>query len=138
MGSDHKKIYYVIIASERKDDHLQLRRVINKMLPQAIVESIYQDEEFRCFEKKMAFAPDLFFFDTCFYSKVSAANLFESVPFIVIGDEPEEVVESEYFQVHCRYFKRSFDSNAVQWLARNLLRKFNSLQEDFSLVPCNK
>jgi len=138
MGTDHKKIYYVVIVSESIDDHLQLRRVINKMLPQAIVESIYQHKEFHCLEENSALVPDLFFLDVCFYSIISLSNQFNAVPHIVLGDEPEEVIVAGRFSANCSYFKRSFVSNSPQWLARNLLRKFNSLQEDSSLVPCNK
>lgn len=136
MGSDQKKIYYVVIAALSAADHLQLRRVINRMLPQAIVESLHTPAEYQVFLNQSSRVPDLIFTDDfqvtdkhALMQGLSENEVLRNVPVIIIGDEAEESKAATFFANKHAYFKRTFSSNSLEWLARNLLCKFNRLQE---------
>lgn len=136
MGADKHKIYYVVIVGNVVNDHLCLRRIINKMFPQAIVESLYLNEESLSFLAHHCQAPDLVFLQynalgTPFfelYNKIKAQVDFQQVPVILIGDEAEEKVGSVVAKKSITgYFKRSFQINTIEWLARNLMGKYDKL-----------
>lgn len=136
MGADKHKIYYVVIVGNVSDDHLCLRRIINKMFPQAIVESLYVNEESLSFLAHHSQAPDLVFLQYTandspsidLYNKIKAQVDFKQVPIILIGDEAEEKIDTLVSKKSITaYFKRSFNLNTIEWLARNLMGKYDQL-----------
>lgn len=136
MGADQHKIYYVIIFGNQVDDHLNLRRVINKMFPQAIVESLYLNPESLSFLAQHSAAPDLIFVQnnarcndgSLLLTHIKTVADLHQVPIIIFGDEAEEKFELPASRVlPTAYFKRSFGTNTVAWLARNLMGKFDQL-----------
>jgi PleD family two-component response regulator len=136
VDADKHKIYYVVIVGNVSDDHLCLRRIINKMFPQAIVESLYLNEESLSFLAHHCQAPDLVFLQYIavdspsfnLYNKIKTQIDFQQVPIILIGDEAEEKVDSVVAKkLKTGYFKRSFQLNTIDWLARNLIGKYDQL-----------
>ncbi len=138
MGADKHKVYYVVIVGNVPGDHLYLRRIINKMFPQAIVESLYLNEESLSFLTHHCQAPDLIFLqhqtamadETGMYSLLKAQADLQKVPVILVGDDAEEKVQSPLIISNsAAYFKRSFQLNSVEWIARNLLGKYDRLMQ---------
>jgi len=56
-------IFYVVIVGPDKNDHLYLRKAMNKLLPQAIVESLYGGSETLNFFNEGKAIPNLIFLD---------------------------------------------------------------------------
>lgn len=86
-------IYYVMIVDHHKEDHLFLQKAINKMIPQAIVESIYDSTEaYTCIDKCAAL-PDLIFLDPNMFmvsgedaiSRIRRNAVLNKVPVIILS-----------------------------------------------------
>lgn len=56
-------IYYILIVDDDKDDHFFLRKAINQVIPQAIVESLYDGMEALKFLGTCTALPNLIFLD---------------------------------------------------------------------------
>lgn len=64
MESISKKIvFYITIVKDNKTDHSYLRNVIHRVLPQAIVESVYSDDEAVSYFSNCSTIPHLIFLD---------------------------------------------------------------------------
>jgi response regulator RpfG family c-di-GMP phosphodiesterase len=57
------KVFYIVIAGDDRTDHVFLRRAMNKLVPQAIVESFYESDETVVFLKNHRQHPHLIFLD---------------------------------------------------------------------------
>lgn len=133
VRAEGNKIYYVVIIGDESSDHLVLRKIINKMIPQAIIESLYTWHDTQAFVNSHKQTPDLIFVDlNSEKEKVEATHAtirqnfdLEKVPLITIGDEAEEMVEIKKAP-NSAYFKRSYNFNSIEWLARNLQMKWIS------------
>ena len=56
-------IYYILIVDDDSDDHYFLRTALNKVIPQAIVESVYDGEEALLYLNNCTFMPNVIFLD---------------------------------------------------------------------------
>ncbi|MES2681415.1 MAG: response regulator [Bacteroidota bacterium] len=64
MDTDSNNIfYYVLIVDDDKDDHLFLRQAIAEVIPQAIVESLYDGSEALNYLDNCTALPNLIFLD---------------------------------------------------------------------------
>ena len=55
--------YYILIVDDDSDDHYFLRTALNKVIPQAIVESVYDGEEALLYLNNCTFMPNVIFLD---------------------------------------------------------------------------
>ncbi len=58
-----RETYYILIIDDDKEDHYFLRTAITKVLPQAIVESVYDGSEALEYLNRVVTRPDLIFLD---------------------------------------------------------------------------
>ena len=58
-----KAVFYIVIAGDDHTDHVFLRKAMNKLVPQAIVESLYETHETVTFLKNHQQHPHLIFLD---------------------------------------------------------------------------
>ena len=64
MNTDLNNItFYILIVDDDTDDHFFLRKAINKVIPQAIVESVYDGEEALQYLNNCTAMPNLIFLD---------------------------------------------------------------------------
>jgi len=64
MNTDLNHItFYILIVDDDSDDHIFLRKAINKVIPQAIVESVYDGEEALHYLNACTAMPNLIFLD---------------------------------------------------------------------------
>lgn len=56
-------IYYILIVDDDSDDHFFLRTAINKVIPQALIESVYDGEEALEYLNNCTFMPNVIFLD---------------------------------------------------------------------------
>jgi two-component system, response regulator len=64
MNTDlNNVIYYFLIVDDDTDDHFFLRKAINKVIPQALVDSVYDGEEALEYLNRCTSMPNLIFLD---------------------------------------------------------------------------
>jgi CheY-like chemotaxis protein len=64
MNTDLNNItFYILIVDDDTDDHFFLRKAINKVVPQAIVESVYDGDEALQYLNACTAMPNLIFLD---------------------------------------------------------------------------
>jgi hypothetical protein len=80
-------VYYVLIISKERERHLRLRKVINKLLPQAIIESFFGDEETFQFLSNSNIAPHLILVE----KELAHNNELNMMPLIRSNDNLVEV-----------------------------------------------
>jgi hypothetical protein len=119
------KIYHVVIISDFEEDHANLRTVVNKMFPLVIIDSVATFSEFTNRIDSGSFFPDLVFADNNLSDTLSDLTLLRYKKVILMGLESEEIVSQRLSLPACGYFKRTFGVNSSDWIARNLLQKFN-------------
>lgn len=56
-------IYYILIVDDDSDDHYFLRTALNKVIPQALIESVYDGEEALEYLNNCTFMPNVIFLD---------------------------------------------------------------------------
>lgn len=56
-------IYYILIVDDDSDDHYFLRTALNKVVPQALIESVYDGEEALVYLNNCTFMPNVIFLD---------------------------------------------------------------------------
>src|SRR5882724_7344423 len=56
-------VFYILIIDDDDDDHFLLRKAINQVIPQAIVESLYDGSEALKFLENCTALPNLIFLD---------------------------------------------------------------------------
>lgn len=56
-------IYYILIVDDDSDDHYFLRTALNRVIPQALIESVYDGEEALEYLNSCTFMPNLIFLD---------------------------------------------------------------------------
>ena len=56
-------IYYILIVDDDSDDHYFLRTALNKVIPQALIESVYDGEEALQYLDSCTFMPNVIFLD---------------------------------------------------------------------------
>jgi DNA-binding response OmpR family regulator len=134
LPAKEDKIFYVIIVGNNQSDHVFLRKVMNKMLPQAIVESLYCNAEALSFLSHHCLRPDLILLERKALL-IDGKNVIpviknrvdlKSVPIILLGDEADELGEAVVADTGAdAYFFRSYPQNSIDWLARNLEVKWS-------------
>jgi CheY-like chemotaxis protein len=64
MNTDLNNVtFYILIVDDDTDDHFFLRKAINKIIPQAIVESVYDGDEALQYLNTCKAMPNLIFLD---------------------------------------------------------------------------
>ena len=94
-SSLHNIIFYVIIAGDDQTDHVFLRKAMNKLVPQAIVESLYEPGETITFLQKHSPVPHLIFLDQNMIARGGSRMLqlirdteeFKHVPVIILTED---------------------------------------------------
>ncbi len=62
MNSKYKKkVFYILIIDRESNDHVRLRNVINRIVPQCFIESIYKEEQAISYFNNIKIAPNLIF-----------------------------------------------------------------------------
>lgn len=56
-------MYYILIVDDDSDDHYFLRTALNKVIPQALIESVYDGEEALAYLDSCTFMPNVIFLD---------------------------------------------------------------------------
>ena len=56
-------IYYILIINEDSDDHCFLRTALNRVIPQALIESVYSSTEAQEYVKACTLTPNLILLD---------------------------------------------------------------------------
>jgi len=107
MNTDLNNItFYILIVDDDTDDHFFLRKAINKIIPQAIVESVYDGDEALKYLNTCKAMPNLIFLDLNMRKlsgketmKIIKSNEnLKSVPVVVLttsrsNDEKKEMLE---------------------------------------------
>ncbi|MCU0359310.1 MAG: hypothetical protein MUF75_01125 [Bacteroidia bacterium] len=55
--------FYILIINGQADDHSKLRDIINKLIPQSYIESIYTEQESTSYFKNLRVAPSFIILD---------------------------------------------------------------------------
>src|SRR4051812_16508931 len=90
-------IFYIVIVGNDETDHLYLRKVMNKLLPQAIVESLYGNSEAVSYFEKHNAVPSVIFLDQhlmtingCAIMPLIRSNEdMDQVPVIILGSQSD-------------------------------------------------
>jgi len=56
-------IYYILIVDDDSDDHYFLRTALNRVIPQALIESVFDGEEALEYLNNCTFMPNVIFLD---------------------------------------------------------------------------
>lgn len=56
-------VFYILIIDGQAEDHSKLRDIINKLIPQSYIESIYSEEESTSYFKNLKVAPSFIILD---------------------------------------------------------------------------
>lgn len=56
-------VYYILIVDDDSDDHYFLRTALNRVVPQAIIESVYDGEEALEYLNTCTYMPNVIFLD---------------------------------------------------------------------------
>jgi DNA-binding response OmpR family regulator len=96
--------FYILIVDDDKDDHFFLRKAITKVVPQAIIESLYDGSEALSFLNTCTSLPNLIFLDMNMtrmsgkdtIKEIRANVNLEKVPVIILttSKSPREKEES--------------------------------------------
>lgn len=56
-------VFYILIIDGQAEDHSKLREIINKLIPQSYIESIYSEEESASYFRNLRVAPSFIILD---------------------------------------------------------------------------
>lgn len=99
-------VFYFVIVEDNKNDHSFLRKAIHRVVPQAIVESIYSGEEAVRFFTKCNAVPNLIFLDEDML-KIAGRNTIElikrvealtKVPLIFLSNTITEAQKKDFLK----------------------------------------
>lgn len=99
-------VFYFVIVEDNKNDHSFLRKAIHRVVPQAIVESIYSGEEAVRFFNTCAAVPNLIFLDENML-KIAGRNTIElikrveglaKVPLIFLSNTITEAQKKDFLK----------------------------------------
>ncbi len=94
---------YILIVDDDADDHYILRRAINKVIPQVIIESVYDGSEAITYLKRCDCLPDLIFLDLNMpmltgketIKQIRANTTLKNVPIAVLSTTRSEAEQQE-------------------------------------------
>jgi PleD family two-component response regulator len=127
------KIYYVVIIGKEKDDHFFLRKALNKLVPQAIVESLYGDEETVSFFARQNAVPSIIFLDKPLLSdrQNKFMNLIRyneemlKVPVIILSEIESGFTKTDSIKAGAdEVFSRSYHVQDVDAIASEIREKW--------------
>jgi CheY-like chemotaxis protein len=103
---------YILIVDDDVDDHYILRRAINKVIPQVIVESVYDGSEALTYLKRCDCLPDLIFLDLNMpmlggketIKQIRANNTLKNVPIAVLSTTRSEAEQKECMMLGANEF----------------------------------
>lgn len=108
MDTDLNNIFfYVLIVDDDKDDHFFLRQAIGEVVPQAIVESLYDGSEALSYLDTCTALPNLIFLDLNM-SRISGRNTvsvirkndsLKNVPVIILTTSTNEIEKQDLLQL---------------------------------------
>jgi CheY-like chemotaxis protein len=104
--------FYILIVDDDKDDHFFLRKAINKVIPQAIVESLYDGSEALNFLESCTALPNLIFIDLNMLllsgretiKKIRSNETLKTVPVVVLTTSKSESERDEALQLGANSF----------------------------------
>jgi len=100
-------IYYILIVDDDSDDHYFLRTALNKVIPQALIESVYDGEEALEYLNNCTFMPNLIFLDLNM-AKISGRDtikiikqneVLNKVPVVIFTTSKDEDEKAEMLQL---------------------------------------
>ncbi len=113
MDTDSNNIfYYILIVDDDRDDHLFLRQAIGDVIPQAIVESLYDGSEALTYLDNCTALPNLIFLDLNM-SRISGRNTIsvirkndslKSVPVVILTTSKSDSEKNELMQLGASEF----------------------------------
>lgn len=100
-------IYYILVIDNDSDEHYFLRTALNRVIPQAIIESVYCKEEIIHYFKTSTLIPNLILLDQKMAKegandtiKILKQNeLFRKVPIVVYTDSEDVKEKAEIFKL---------------------------------------
>ena len=105
-------IYYILIVDDDSDDHYFLRTALNKVIPQALIESVYDGEEALEYLNNCTFMPNVIFLDLNM-AKISGRDtikiikqneVLSKVPVIIFTTSRDEDEKAEMLQLGASAF----------------------------------
>jgi CheY-like chemotaxis protein len=100
-------IYYILIVDDDSDDHFFLRSAIERLIPQALIESVYDGEEALQYLQDCVAIPNLIFLDLNM-AKISGRETIKvikqneklnKVPVVVFTTSKSEEEKAEMFSL---------------------------------------
>jgi CheY-like chemotaxis protein len=134
MSSVSENFVHILIVDDDQDDHFLLRRAINKVIPHAIVESVYDGAEALMYlEKGSAVPPDLIFLDLNM-SKLSGKDTlkvisdnrqFNNVPVIIYSTSRNEKEKEEMLVMGAKdFYSKPYDLASLITIVENVKSKW--------------
>jgi CheY-like chemotaxis protein len=113
MYTDSNNIfYYILIVDDDKDDHVFLRQAISDVIPQAIVESLYDGSEALNYLNNCTALPNIIFLDLNM-SRISGRNTISvirkneslrSVPVVILTTSKSDAERFELMELGANEF----------------------------------
>lgn len=100
-------IYYILIVDDDSDDHYFLRTAINRVIPQALIESVYDGEEALEYLNNCTFMPNVIFLDLNM-AKISGRDtmkiikqneILSKVPVVIFTTSRDEEEKAEMLEM---------------------------------------
>lgn len=105
-------IYYILIVDDDSDDHYFLRTALNKVIPQALIESVYDGEEALQYLDSCTFMPNVIFLDLNM-AKISGRDtikiikqneVLSKVPVVIFTTSKDEEEKAEMLKLGAAAF----------------------------------
>jgi len=134
MAADVNSIfYYVLIVDDDKDDHFFLRQAIGEVIPQAIIESLYDGSEALAYLDNSATLPSLIFLDLNM-SKISGKNTImvvrkndnlKNVPVIILTTSNSDQEKLEILALGANeFYSKPVDLNELVKIVKEVKAKY--------------
>lgn len=126
-------VFYFVVVEDNKNDHSFLRKAIHRVVPQAIVESIYSGEEAIRFFNKCSAVPNLIFLDEDML-KIAGKNTIEiikrveglaKVPLIFLSNTITEAQKKDFLKQGVNdFYKKPYEPNDLVKIVTSVNRKW--------------
>lgn len=126
-------VFYFVIVEDNKNDHSFLRKAIHRVVPQAIVESIYSGEEAVRFFNKSSAVPNLIFLDEDML-KIAGRNTIEiikrveglaKVPLIFLSNTITDAQKSDFLKLGVSdFYTKPYEPNDLIKIVTSVSKKW--------------
>lgn len=126
-------VFYFVIVEDNKKDHSFLRKAIHRVVPQAIVESIYSGDEAVHFFNKCSAVPNLIFLDEDML-KIAGRNTIEiikcveglaKVPLIFLSNTITEAQKKDFLKQGVNdFYTKPYEPNDLIKIVTSVNRKW--------------